>query len=102
MAVISKGSRRLLIVLSMLWFIAASVFVVVERKSINPFDQFDKKPAQYMFWQWSPIDLLQSQAQQQRKLVPRLAPIVGVYVIPLGCLWFLVWSFGWVREGFRG
>lgn len=109
MAAISKGWKRLLIVLSVLWLVIASGFVIAESQSINVFDQFDKQPSQYVFWQWAPVDLLlkdystptPTKEQQMRELNPRVVNILAMLFVPTVGLWLVVWSFGWVREGFN-
>jgi hypothetical protein len=98
---IKKGWKRLLIVLSVIWFVAASAFVIVERQSINPFDQFDKPPPQYVFWQWSPVDLLLPKEQQKRELNPKLNTILLTLSAPVVSVWFIFWAFAWVKDGFN-
>jgi len=101
MPAIAKGWKRLLIVLSVLWVLCASGLVTAERQSINVFDQFDQPPPQYIFWEWSPIDLLAPKEQQKRELTPRLLRILTVLCGPALGLWLAAWSFGWVRGGFK-
>ncbi len=90
MAAISKGWKRLLIILSVLWLVTASGFVEAERESINAFDQFDKQPPQYVFWEWSKADLLLTKQQQTRELHPRVVKILAALLIPTAGLWLVV------------
>jgi hypothetical protein len=104
---INLGWKRLLIVLSVLWLLSSIAIIVYEKQTINPFDQFEETLPEYVFWEWSPARLSAQKfldaepGQQLRHLSIQIAPATVIIFLPILCLWVGVFTFAWVREGFR-
>jgi hypothetical protein len=69
-----KGWNRLIIVVTAAYMIVIACLVAYERSTINVFDQFDHRPAGYIYWGWSASAYLST---SQYHLQPRVSFIAA-------------------------
>ncbi|NMD53842.1 hypothetical protein HG547_19765 [Shewanella sp. DNRA4] len=96
----NKGWSRLLIILSSLWLLISASFVLYERETINPFDQFDNPPGTYTFFAWQ-RQVLENEKLVEIQLIANKRKIMAFTFGPIIILWSLALSFVWVSNGFQ-
>lgn len=109
-ALLTRGWRRLFIVLSIIWLISSVSWVATERYFINPFEQFDAVPKKHLYWEWgspiTPLKPIAIEVKTGRKVYSRklsIKPFVTVSAMlgPIALLWFIGWCTAWISDGFK-
>jgi hypothetical protein len=96
-----RGWNRLVIVIAATYMIVIACLVFHERRTINPFDQFDnRRPSGYVFWHWSASTYKDGHVNAHW-LVPRVGVVIEAMLLPPIAFAGVVYSILWIHRGFR-
>jgi len=100
----TKGWKKLLLVLSALWLLAIVAAVFIEYNSINDFERFDTNIPDHIFWTWkqtAPATLngLGWESPAEATLFIKPVIVISTAVAPIITLWLLAWAIARVRKG---
>ena len=93
-----SGWPRIVIAISVAWFLALAGFVGYEHQSGNVFCQFDGEGAacQHILWSWGHA------APGKFEFTLRHSQLLVTALVPVAVLWFCFAAVVWARAGFKG
>jgi len=92
------GWSRIMVAITVAWFLALAGLVGYEHQSSNVFCQLDGEGAvcQHIFWLWAYV------SPGKYEFTLRYGRLFATALIPVAVLWFCFGAVVWVRAGFKG